>query len=84
MIDFFDKTGKMAIGSRLRMLTDRITEDATCIYKLYGIEIRPKWFPVFFVLMDGRARGITTIAKEIGHSHPSVSNIVKECLWPSY
>ena len=80
MIDFFDKTGKMAIGSRLRMLTDRITEDATCIYKLYGIEIRPKWFPVFFVLMDGRARGITTIAKEIGHSHPSVSNIVKEML----
>ena len=45
-MDFFDRTGKMAIGSRLRMLTDRITNDAAEIYRLYGVDIRPKWFPV--------------------------------------
>lgn len=31
-----------------------------------------------FVLSDGEAKTITGIAKEIGHTHPSVSNIVKE------
>lgn len=77
-MDFFEKTGKMAIGSRLRMLTDKVTADASQIYRLYGVEIKPKWFPVFFVLSDGQARTITGIAKEIGHTHPSVSNIVKE------
>ncbi len=35
-MEFFEKTGKMAIGSRLRMLTDRITADASRIYRLYG------------------------------------------------
>ena len=77
-MDFFNQTGKMAIGSRLRMLTDKITNDAELIHKMYGIDIRAKWFPVFFVLAQGEAKTITTIAKEIGHSHPSVSNIVKE------
>lgn len=77
-MNFFEKTGKMAIGSRLRMLTDKITVDATSIYKMYGINLKPKWFPVFFILSQGEAMAITSIAKEIGHSHPSVSNIVKE------
>lgn len=68
----------MAIGSRLRMLTDTITEDASQIYLLYGIDIKAKWFPVFFLLSDGEPRTITGIAGEIGHSHPSVSTIVRE------
>ena len=77
-MDFFNRTGKMAIGSRLRMLTDKITNDAALIFRMYGVDIRPKWFPVFFVLSEGEAKTITSIAREIGHSHPSVSNIVKE------
>lgn len=79
-MDFFDKTGKMAIGSRLRMLTDRVTADAARIYALYGLDIKPKWFPLLFVLSGGEEKTITGIAREIGHSHPSVSNIAKELI----
>ncbi|MDO4181808.1 MAG: helix-turn-helix domain-containing protein, partial [Bacteroidales bacterium] len=71
-MDFFDKTGKMAIGSRLRMLTDRITADAAEIYQLYGVDIKPKWFPVLFALSSGEAKTVTGIAREIGQTHPSV------------
>lgn len=77
-MDFFEKTGPMAIGSRLRMLTDTITKDASAIYALYGIDFKPKWFPVFYVLADEQPKSVTVIAKEIGQSHPSVSTIVKE------
>jgi DNA-binding MarR family transcriptional regulator/predicted GNAT family N-acyltransferase len=68
----------MAIGSRLRMLTEKITEDAASIYKMYDIDMQPKWFPVFYVLSAGEAKTITNISKEIGHSHPSVSKIIRE------
>ncbi|MCC8154405.1 MAG: MarR family winged helix-turn-helix transcriptional regulator [Tannerellaceae bacterium] len=77
-MEFFNQTGKMAIGSRLRMLTDKITEDASHIYQSYGTDLKPKWFPVFFILSSGETKTITSIAKEIGHSHPSVSNIIRE------
>jgi DNA-binding MarR family transcriptional regulator/predicted GNAT family N-acyltransferase len=77
-MDFFNQVGKLAIGSRLRMLTEKITEDAARIYKLYDIDMNPKWFPAFYVLSQGEAKTITNIAKEIGHSHPSVSKIISE------
>lgn len=77
-MEFFDKVGKVAIGSRLRMLTEKITEDAAGIYKLYDIDLQPKWFPVFYILSQGEEKTITSIAKEIGHSHPSVSKIISE------
>ncbi|MET1053995.1 MAG: GNAT family N-acetyltransferase [Pedobacter sp.] len=77
-MEFFDKAGKIAIGSRLRMLTEKITEDAAHIYNLYEVDLQPKWFPVFYVLSLGEEKTITAIAKEIGHSHPSVSKIISE------
>ncbi len=77
-MNFFDQIGKIAIGSRLRMLTEKITADATQLYQLYGVELQPKWFPVFYALSKGEAKTVTVIAKEIGHSHPSVSKIVSE------
>jgi N-acetylglutamate synthase-like GNAT family acetyltransferase/DNA-binding MarR family transcriptional regulator len=79
-MEFYQKTGKMALGSRLRRLSETITEQAGKVYEVYGIELQPKWFPVFYTLSDGSERSIMQIAQEIGHSHPSVSTIVKEML----
>ena len=77
-MEWYNKTGKMAIGSRLRQLSELVTQQAAPVYALYGIDLQPKWFPVFYALADGKARTITAIAAEIGHSHPSVSTIVGE------
>lgn len=77
-MEFFNKTGKMALGSRMRHLTSVITEDAAKIYELYDVEFAPKWFPVFFALSRDGEQTITEIAGEIGHSQPSVTKLVKE------
>ena len=79
-MDFFERTGKMAIGSRLRVLTETLTRDAASIYGLYGVDIKPKWFSVFYSLTDEQPKSVTAIAREIGQSHPSVSTIVKEMI----
>jgi N-acetylglutamate synthase-like GNAT family acetyltransferase/DNA-binding MarR family transcriptional regulator len=77
-MDFYRQTGKMALGSRLRHLSERLTEDAVKIYALYKVGLDPKWFPVFYVLSHRAEASVTEIAQIIGHSHPSVSQIVKE------
>lgn len=79
-MDFFNKVGKYALGSRLRLMTTMITDDASKIYELYGVDFVPKWFPVFFILTENREITITEIANEIGHSQPSVSKIVQEMI----
>jgi DNA-binding MarR family transcriptional regulator/N-acetylglutamate synthase-like GNAT family acetyltransferase len=83
-MEFFKEAGKMALGSRLRLLTEKITEDAAQIYSLYGVDMQPKWFPVFYVLSKGEGKTITAIAKEIGHTHPSVSKITAEMVKAGY
>lgn len=83
-MDFYEKTGKMALGSRLRRLSDQITEQAASIYDLYQVDLQPKWFPVFYALSGGEEKSITDIAREIGHTHPSVSQIVREMTVKGY
>lgn len=79
-MEFFDKVGKAALGSRLRLMTAVVTDDAAKIYELYGVEFVPKWFPVFYTLAEEREITITEIANEIGHSQPSVSKIIQEMI----
>jgi len=83
-MNFYEKTGKMALGSRLRRLSEQITEQAASIYDLYQVDLQPKWFPVFYALSPGAEKSITDIAKEIGHTHPSVSQIVREMAAKGY
>lgn len=78
MIELFEKSGLLSLGSRLRWLSDMVTKEAGEIYKLYGLEIKPKWFPVLYMLFKGEDNSVTGIAKAIGQTHPSVSNLVKD------
>ena len=74
--NFFDQVGSMALGSRLRRVSELITEDARRAFELYEVGLQPKWWPVFYVLSLEEA-GLSTseIARRIGHSHASVSQI---------
>ena len=102
-MDFYSKTGKMALGSRLRRLSEQMTEQAASIYDLYQVDLQPKWFPVFYSLLSeeeipaegapsseaqqpapAAGRSIMDIAREIGHTHPSVSQIVREMTAKGY
>ena len=75
---FFDEVGKMALGTRVRFLGETIGQDAAEIYRAYGTDLHPKWFPVFYVLSKKGDNSVTSIAEHIGHSHASVSKIITE------
>ncbi|QJD81216.1 GNAT family N-acetyltransferase [Spirosoma rhododendri] len=68
----------MALGSRLRQTSDRLTQEAAKIYQLYGLEIEPRWFPVLYTLSQQDNQSVAQLAVSIGHSQASVSQIVKE------
>ncbi|MEO0339032.1 MAG: bifunctional helix-turn-helix transcriptional regulator/GNAT family N-acetyltransferase [Bacteroidota bacterium] len=70
--------GKMALGSRLRVLSESMTESAKVVYDLYDVPLKPKWFPVFYIVSKQDDLSILAIAEKIGHTHPSVIKIVKE------
>lgn len=72
------EAGSLALGSRLRILSDRFTNEAHEIYKYYGVDFRPNWFPVFYALVNAPGSlSIMNIANQTGQSHPSVIKIIK-------
>ncbi len=77
-MDFLQDLGKVALGSRLRRLGEVFAVDAARLYEMYGVDIHPKWFPVFYLLSRQGECSITTMSKSIGCSHPVVSQVVKE------
>jgi DNA-binding MarR family transcriptional regulator/GNAT superfamily N-acetyltransferase len=82
--DFYTRTGKMALGSRLRRLSEQMTEEAAALYDLYEVDLQPKWFPVFYSLSTTEEKSITDIAREIGQTHPAVSQVVREMAAKGY
>ncbi len=78
MLELYRQTGPMALGSRLRQLGEALAEQSTRVHQLYQLGIDTKWFPVFFMLRNGECLSISALAEAIGHSHASVSKIVKE------
>lgn len=78
MLELYQQTGPLALGSRLRQLGETLAEQSTRVHQLYQLGIDTKWFPVFFMLRNGECLSISALAEAIGHSHASVSKIVKE------
>lgn len=74
----YQELESVTLGNSLRQLAEQVTKDADNIYSKFGFDIDPKWFPVFYVLASKGSDSVVNISREIGHSHVSVSKIVKE------
>jgi ribosomal protein S18 acetylase RimI-like enzyme/predicted transcriptional regulator len=79
-MNFYSMAGQMALGSRLRQLGETLMSDAEKIYAMYGVDLDPRWFPVFYMLTVKDSAGITELADDIGQSHPAVSQVVRSMM----
>lgn len=77
-MSIIDDSGVLAIATRLTRLSEQLRRDGTQVYKEYGIEFEPKWFPVIYVLYYKTQLSVVELAAEIGYTHPSTISLLKE------
>lgn len=80
MTDVLQLMGAMALGSRLKHLSDRLIQDAIRVYRDAGLAFEPRWFPVYFYLKETGPSAVTDIARGLGITHPSVNEIAREMI----
>ncbi|MBK8382468.1 MAG: MarR family transcriptional regulator [Ignavibacteria bacterium] len=68
--------GYIALGTRFRIITDRLMQDADKVYKKLGIDFEPRWFTVFYLINQKRGISITELAEQLGYSQPAITQIV--------
>jgi len=76
--DYLDELGSLALGSRLKRLSERLIQETTIIYKAYGLKFEPRWFPVFSYLVQHGPASVTELAIATGVTHPAVNQIASE------
>jgi len=77
-MNVIDQSGILGIATRLQRLSDRLRKDGLLIYKDYGIDFEPKWFPVIYSLHVKPLLSVVELAHEIGYTHPSTISLLKE------
>ncbi|GEN70795.1 MarR family winged helix-turn-helix transcriptional regulator [Chryseobacterium lathyri] len=77
-MNIIDESGILAISTRLQRLSEQLRKDGALIYKSFGIDFEPKWFPVIFTLHHKKMLSVVEIANEIGYTHPSTISLLKE------
>lgn len=78
MSTIYDELGRIALGSRIRRLGDRLTEENSAVYARYGSTLEPRWFPVFYALSQQDGQTTNGLAERIGQTHASVSQVLNQ------
>lgn len=75
MNDFYQKTGTLILGTRLKRLSNKFLQEITQVYREEDIPFEPSWFPIFFLLKNGEERSLTDLAQELEVSHSAISQM---------
>jgi len=77
-MNFFEQTGLLLFGTRLRRLSEQFLSEVNSIYRERGIEFDASWFPVFFLLSQKQPISLREIADELAVSHSAISQLISQ------
>jgi DNA-binding MarR family transcriptional regulator len=76
--DIITKLGALALGARMRRLTDVFSRDVASIYKEHHLDFEAKYFVLFYLISQKDGIGIMKIADELSLTHPAIIHLAKE------
>jgi DNA-binding MarR family transcriptional regulator len=77
-VAFYQKTGVLVFGSRLRRLSESFLSDVNKVYKQHGIRFDAAWFPIFYMLSNKGSLSIRDISIELEVSHSAASQLISK------
>ena len=69
--------GILALGTRLRVLSEQMMATVKAFYDPYGLDFEPRWFPLFQLVHRQPGLHVAALAAEIGVSHTAIHALVK-------
>ncbi len=76
-MDFIRNLGFLALGSRLRRLSDQLMKEVGDLYRSRNLPFEPRWFPLFRLLSDRGPTSVGEAAEFLHQTQPGVSQIAR-------
>lgn len=77
-MSFYQQTGVLFFGSRLRRISEYFLADVNAVYKKHQIRFDAAWFPVFYMLSQKESLSIRDISTELEVSHSAASQLISK------
>ena len=79
MSNIIQQLGPLAGATRFRRISEKLYADGDAIYQHAGVNFKATWFPVYYLLSATEEKlTVTRIAQEIGFTHITVKNVLRE------
>ncbi len=75
-MEFIKELGTLALGSRIKNLSESLMRDMTRVYKEQDIDFEPRWFTFFQLVLQKKEITVTQIARELNQTHPAVVQVI--------
>jgi DNA-binding MarR family transcriptional regulator len=79
-MDLITELGELAIATRLKRLSERLSTDANKIYKELDLNFEAKWYLVLELLNRRKVLSIVDIADELKLTHPAIVQFADQML----
>ncbi len=80
MMDLVNELGELALATRLKRLSERLSADVSKIYKESEVDFEARWFLILSLLEREKLMAITEIADSLQLSHPAIIQLVQELM----
>lgn len=77
-MDIITQLGELAIGTRLKRLSDYMMEEGSKVYQTQKIDFDPKCFSVFYALTQYNSLSIMELAETLRLTHPAIIKLAKQ------
>lgn len=74
-MEYIARLGLVALGSRMRAISDRLYATADEVYRLAGLDLQGRWMPLLRVIHDRGPLTVGEIAEAVGQTHSAVSQL---------
>lgn len=76
--DFLNELGELALGSRLKRVSERMMADAAEVYAHFDMNIQPKWFTLLALLDRKKQVSVVEAANLLGLTQPALSQFSRQ------
>ncbi len=82
--DLVREMGYIALATRLKRISDKMTYSTRLMYKKINIDIEPNWYLVLIIVKENPNISVMEIAKYLGFAHQSIITITNKMVEKEY
>lgn len=82
--DLVRELGYIALATRLKRISDRMTHSTRLMYKELNLDVEPNWYLVLIIVERSPQISVMDIATKLGFSHQSVISMTQKMIRNDY